>query len=111
MLDEKDHDVPIKEPQTKRSRKQLGAYDSTAHINLFYEMNNRTSAARKEPKTGEGWDRALMVEAKRQQEEGNRSHKGNRAASVPQATYVLCYSGPDQEPLLERKDAPVSFEV
>ena len=40
-----------------------------------------------------------------------QSSKGNRAASIRQATYVLCYSGPDQEPLLERKDAPVPFEV
>ena len=111
MLDAKDLDVPIKEPPTKRTRKQQGAHDSTAHINLFYEINNRTSAARKEPRTGEGWDRALMVEAKRRQGEGNKSNKGNRAASVRQATYVLCYSGPDQEPLLERKDAPVPFEV
>ena len=89
MLDAKDHDVPIKEPPTKRSRKQQGAHDSTAHINLFYEMNNRTSAARKLPRTGEGWDRALMVDAKRRQGEGNKSHKGNRAASVMSCATVV----------------------
>ena len=112
LLETNDHDEPVNEPPTKRSRKQQGAHDSTAHINLFYEINNRTSAARRDPITGEGWDRALMVEAKRRHGKGNKSHKGNKAAtSVRQATYVLCYSGPDQEPRLERKDAPVPYEV
>ena len=89
MLDAKNHAVPIKEPPTKRSRKQQGAHDSTAHINLCYEMNNRTSAVRKEPRTGEGWDGPLLVEAKRHQGEGNKSHKGNRAASVMSCATVV----------------------
>ena len=108
MLDAKNHAVPIKDPPTKKGNNKVLM---TQRLTLCYEMNNRTSAVRKEPRTGEGWDGPLLVEAKRHQGEGNKSHKGNRAASIRHATYVLCYSGPDQEPLLARKDEPVPFEV
>ena len=99
------------EPPTKKTRKQPGVHDSSAHINLFCEINNRTSAARKDPTTGEGWDRALMVEAKGRHGRDNKGHKGKAATSVPKETYVLCYSGPGQEPRLERKNAQVTYEV
>ena len=79
-------------------------------INLYYEICNRTSAARMDPNTGEGWDKALIKEAERRQVNDNKGHKGKTTTKVCQDSYVLCYS-PGKEPQIEKKAAPVAYEV
>ena len=110
VVNDQDHDEPTNEPPTKRTRKQTGAHDSRVGINLYYEICHRTSAARNDPKTGEEWDKALILEAKRRRDNDSKGHKGKTTTKVCQDTYVLCYS-PGKEPHYERKAAPVPYEV
>ena len=101
----------LDERPTKRTRtgKQVGTHDSRVEMSLYYELYKRTLAARNDTKTGEEWDRALIEEAIRRHGNNNKGHKG-KPTNFNRETYVLCYS-PGKEPHLERKEAPVPYEV
>lgn len=96
-------------PPKKRSRKNRGAHESRVAINQYYELCQRISATRKDKTTGEGWDKALIAEAKRRLLVENRV-KGKTVPKARVDSYVMCYS-PGKEPIYEKITGPVPYEV
>lgn len=104
------NDQDEQEPPKKKKRKQEGNHDSRVNISLFYEIYTHVLAARNDPITGEGWDKALIVEAERQLGTTKQGHPGETTNVAHQAVYVVKYS-PGKDMRLERMDGPVPYEV
>ena len=105
------NDQDEEEPPKKKKRKQEGNHDSRVNISLFYEIYTRVLTARNDPITGEGWDKALAVEAERQLGNTKQGHPGEKPHGAQNAVYVVKYS-PGKEMRLERMDGPtMMYEV